>query len=578
MSFLNIISFLGIFFLCAIAWLFSENRNPKYFPWRVVIVGIVLQLILGALIFVIPGTRDGFAVFGGLFNGLFDAVDYAAQFVFGRVLVPDPPDGASIPYLLSPITPGGACAANSAGEVIPGFCGVQLGYIFAFRALPAVVFVTGFVALLYGLGILQVITSIFAKIFYALMRLSGAESLSGVINIFLGVESIITVRPFLAKMTRSELCTILTCGFGTAASSALAVYVGFLQPVFPNILGHLISASILAIPACFLLSKILVPETSVPLTAGRMPDHQTMQELQYPIEREIDRHSVSADPVNQAEPMHPVPSRFSPMDAAIGGAIDGVKVAAWIVAVLILILGLVYLINQLFVGIAALISLTGLSNSDNPILQGIAQFFGDNPLQHILGALFLPLTVLTGVSLQWNELWESSMLIGQRLFQTAIPSYQSLAAATISPEGTRVLSDRAILIVSYALSGFADLAAIGLFVGGAAALVPVRRREIVGLGWKALFAGTLATYMIACIAGFFDGLLGVESSSLLGTPAAPTQTAPAPATSPSPVISPSAVQTAPPILPSPNPAPAAPEVPAAPATSPAPAASSPPAQ
>lgn len=503
MSYLNAISFIGIFGLCAIAWLFSENRNPKYFPWRVVIMGILLQLILGFLVFTFPLTRLALQGFSNVLNVLFDAADFGAQFIFGRNLIPSPPPpGGSLiePLLLAPLPASGACAPGSAGQLVPGFCGIKLGYIFAFRALPAVIFFSGLMALLYSIGVIQAITNVFAKVFYRTMRLSGAEALSGAANIFVGIEAAIVVKPFLAKMTRSELCAILACCFGTAASSTLAIYVNFLRPVFPNILGHLVSASIMAIPACFLLSKILVPETTVPLTADGIPDERMLVDSAEEYDEHgnlIYRDTVAGEPIE----------RVSPLDAAIIGALDGVKMAVSIAAVLILILGLVYLINQIFGGLASL---------PNPI----GSIFKVITLQNILGALFLPLTVLTGVSLEWNELWTSSVIIGRRLFETAIPPYQALAAA--ASDG--LISNRALLIVSYALSGFAHLASVGIFVGGTTALIPSRRKDISELGWKALFIGTLATMMIACIAGVFD----TGAPSILGDPAAAPQTAPAP--------------------------------------------------
>lgn len=450
-------------------------------------MGIGLQLVLGALVFAVPGTRDLLQTFTNLLNVVFDAADAGARFVFGRNIVPLP---GQDPLILSPLAEGASCTPDTAGQVIPGFCGIKLGYIFAFRALPAVIFFSGLMALLYNLGVIQVITNIFARVFYTVMRLSGAEALSGAANIFVGIEAAIVVRPFLAKMTRSELCAILSCCFGTAASSTLAIYVNFLRPVFPNILGHLVSASIMAIPACFVLSKILVPETEMPLTADGIPDEM--------MARALSDHSDQPETVG-GEPI----DRVSPMDAAILGALDGVKMAVPIAAILILILGMVYLVNQIFGGLASLPSPVG-------------DIFKVVTLQNILGALFLPLTVLTGVSLEWNELWASSVMIGRRLFETAIPPYQALGAAAALPAAERIISDRAVLIISYALSGFAHLASVGIFVGGTAALAPSRRQEITELGWKALFVGTLATYMIACVAGVFD----TGSASILGAPAA----------------------------------------------------------
>jgi CNT family concentrative nucleoside transporter len=488
MSFLNLISLLGMFGLCAIAWLFSENRSLKVFPWRVVLMGILLQLVLGALVFWFPVTRWALQVFSSLLDGVFLAADTGASFIFGKNLVPLPSKPAD----------------------------VNLGYIFAFRALPTVIFFSGLMALLQNLGVIQAITGVFAKAFYKTMRLSGAEALSGAANIFVGIEAAIVVKPYLAKMTRSELCAILACCFGTAASSTLAIYVSFLRPVFPNILGHLVSASIIAIPACFVLSKILVPETEIPLTMGGIP-----QEEKAGYDDGF-QETVAGEPIE----------RMSPLDAAIVGALDGVKMAVAIAAVLILILGLVSLINQIFSGLAEIPGVVG-------------DFFKVVTLANIEGALFLPFTFLTGVSLDWNELWESSVIIGRRLLETAIPPYQALASAAARPENP--LSDRAVLIISYALSGFAHLASMGIFVGGTIALIPSRRKDISALGWKALFVGTLATLMIACVAGIYDtgtpGILGDKPTPQVAAPSPSASPTPAAKKSPAPTKSPVSIKS-----------------------------------
>ncbi|MBF2080062.1 MAG: nucleoside:proton symporter [Synechococcales cyanobacterium T60_A2020_003] len=472
---LNVISFVGIFFLCAIAWIFSENRSAKYFPWRVVIWGIVLQLILGFLVFWFPPTKFALNAFSRLLDSVFIAADAGARFVFGPALIPLPGEAPQ-----------------------PG-----IGTIFAFRVLPTVIFFGGLMALLYNIGVIQPVVNFFARIFYRTMRLSGAEALSGAANIFVGIESAIVVRPFLARMTRSELCAILACCFGTAASSTLAIYVRALEDVFPNILLHLISASIIAIPACFLLSKILVPETEVPATA------EGIDQMTTDADQDDSLQQIAGEAIEN----------MSPVDAAILGAIDGMKMAVTIAAVLIFIVGIVSLINQLFAGLAALAG-TGI-----PVLTQIGQVFSVVTIENILGVLFLPLTLLTGVSLDWNEIWMSSVLIGSRLLQTAIPSYQKLGQ--LGAEG--VLSDRAILIVSYALSGFAHIASVGIFVGGLISLIPSRRRDISELGWKALFVGTLATIMIACVSGVFD----TGDPSILGDRATPIPAVETPAPAPS---------------------------------------------
>lgn len=506
MTYLNFVSFFGIFGLCFVAWIFSEDR--KIIPWRVIIWGIGLQLILGYLVFQQPQTREGLRWFSELLDGIFASADTGARFVFGRLLVP--PTGQE-PFALLPLKPDGTCAAGqvllddltSVANATARYCTTnRLAYVFAFRALPAVIFFSGFMALLENLGIIQIVVNVFAKLFFWTMRLSGAEALSGAANIFVGIEAAIVVKPYLARMTRSELCAILACCFGTAASSTLAIYVSFLRPVFPNILGHLVSASIIAIPACFVLSKILVPETGVPVTMGGIPQEDK---------------SVQSDHDGDLENAGgEVMKRMSPMDATIIGALDGLKMAASIAAILILIVGLVDLLNQIFNWLAT-----------------ISDIFGEDRinLKNIQGALFYPLTLLTGVSL--DDSWKASVIIGRRLLETAIPPYQALAQAAQAGE----ISDRTVIIVSYALSGFAHLASVGIFVGGTIALIPSRRRDISDLGWKALFVGTLATLMIACIAGVFDD----GSPSILGEKkkAEPVQVKPATTPSPLPSVSPS---------------------------------------
>jgi len=530
----NIISFLGIFGLCFVAWVFSENRGKEFIPWRVIFWGIGLQLFLGALIFVFPPTRTALEWFTSLLDGVFNAADAGARFVFGPNIVPVP------------------------GQTPQ----VNLGYIFAFRALPTVIFFSGLMALLENLGLIQPVVNFFAVIFYKTMRLSGAESLSGAANIFVGIEAAIVVKPYLAKMTRSELCAILSCCFGTAASSTLAIYVSFLRPVFPNILGHLISASIIAIPACFVISKILVPETEVPVTAGGIPQEEKDDDRDF-IEDDEDSYALREEEEYKPEMAGSEPiERVSPMDAAILGALDGVKMAASIAAVLILIVGLVALINQIFGALAA------LDASENPILAIIGSVFRIVNLANIQGFLFYPLTLLTGVP--FEDSWTASVIIGRRLLETAIPPYRALADAAAAGE----ISDRTVLIVSYALSGFAHIASVGIFVGGTSALIPSRRKDISELGWKALFVGTLATIMIGAVAGVFDmgdpSILGDREPAPIVSPSPTASPIISPAASPSPVVSPSPVAT-PPVAPaSPSPVPSPVPSPAAVTPSPVP--------
>ncbi|MEO1068714.1 MAG: nucleoside transporter C-terminal domain-containing protein [Cyanobacteria bacterium J06638_6] len=468
---LRLISLLGMFGLCFIAWLGSENRRQV--PWRMIQWGIGIQLVVGMLIFLLPLTRELVVWLSSILNALIDASDAGARFLFGSIFVPDPnqtvgPDGAGrwIARALTP--PFTAVPGDRLGEA-----NLDLGYVFAFRSLPQVVFFAAMFSLLYNLGLIQPVVRVFARFFRWAMNISGAEALAGAANIFVGIESAIAIKPFLERMTRSELCAILASMFGSIASTVLGLYAVFLRPTFPSIAGHLMSASVLTIPAAFVLAKILVPEQSTPETLGQVPEIKTAED-----------------------------ERESPMDSLILGALDGVKMAVGIAAALIAILGLIALLNLIFARLAS------LSTSDIGLLSAVGQIFSVITLQNIMGALFLPLTFLTGVSLDWNELWLSSQLIGRRFLETAIPPYIALANA--SAEGT--LSDRALVIVSYTLCGFAHLPSVGIFVGGLAGIVPSRRQDISDVAWKALWAGTLATLMTGCVAGIFF----YEGAAVLG--------------------------------------------------------------
>ncbi|NET88031.1 MAG: nucleoside:proton symporter [Kamptonema sp. SIO1D9] len=470
---LNVISFLGIFGLCFIAWLGSENR--RIIPIKLIAVGVGLQLIIGALVFLIPLTRQFIVFLNDVINAFINAAEAGSRFLFGSIIVPDLSAGPSSPGLAGRWIARaiGSPYITSAGDRL-GANDLDLGYIFAFRALPLVIFFSALIGLLYRLGLIQPVVRVFAKLFRWSMNLSGAEALSGAANIFVGIESAIAVKPFLAEMTRSELCAILTSCFGSIASTVLALYAGFLLPVFPTITGHLMSASVLTIPACFVISKILVPETEIPKTMGEVPE----------------------EPEDESE------TKPSPMDSLIVGALDGVKLAVGIAAVLIAIVSLVALLNSFFGW------LSGLSDAENELSRFIGDIFTYITLDNIFGVLFVPLTFLTGVSLDWQEIWTSSVLIGQRVLQTSIPPYLGLARLSAVGE----LSDRALLIVSYVLCGFAHIPSYGIFVGGLANLAPSRRNEISSLGWKALWGATLATLMTGCIAGVFD----IGNATVLG--------------------------------------------------------------
>lgn len=345
---------------------------------------------------------------------------------------------------------------NEAGEE-------SLGFILAFQALPTIVFFSSLMAALYYLGIMPRLIRLFSKVFTKLMRISGAEALSVSSNIFVGVEANMTVLPYLKTMTRSELCTILAAGMSTTASSVLALYVFLLQKQFPAIAGHLVSASIISAVAAIVLAKIIMPETGKPVTFG-----------------------IEVSPHYQKE--------ASLMEAIINGANEGVKMLVGIVALLLAFLGLVALVDYILSAAGAQINfMTGLSI--------------DWSLKGLLGYLFYPLTLVIGVPP--SDAYEVSRLIGERAVLTEVKAYQDLAVLL----STGALKDpRSAVLAAYALCGFAHVASLAIFVGGTAALVPERTKDLSEIGLRALLAATLACLMTAAVAGTFY----MQGSILLG--------------------------------------------------------------
>ncbi len=328
----------------------------------------------------------------------------------------------------------------------------SLGFILAFQALPTIIFFSSLMAALYFLGIMPRMIRFFSRIFTRFLRISGAESLSVSSNIFVGVEANMTVLPHLGTMTRSEFCTILTAGMATTASNVLALYVFLLQKQFPAIAGHLVSASFLSAAAAIVMSKLILPETEKPETLG-----------------------VDVSPHYERD--------SSVIEAVIRGANEGLKMIAGIAALLLAFLGIVALVDLVLTGTGSRIDrLVGL-----PI---------DWSLKGLLGYLFYPFTIAIGVPAA--DAYEVSRLIGERAVLTEVKSYQDLAVLLAS--GT-LSSPRSAVIAAYALCGFAHVASLAIFVGGTAALVPHRTKDLSAVGLRALAAATLACLMTAAVAG-----------------------------------------------------------------------------
>jgi len=431
MSSLNLVSFGGVVAFATLAWVAGGCRRPV--PWRTVAGAGALLGVLGVLVFLFPPTRTALVALNGAVVKVLVAGNAGSEFLFGPLAV-------------------GPGAATAAGEP-------SVGFVLAFQVLPAVVFFAALMALLYHLRVLQAVVRLFGRLFHRTLGLSGAESLAGSANIFFGVEAATTVRPYLERMTRSELLLLLTCGMSTVASTTLAIYVLFLRETFPQIAGHLISASVLSIPAAALVAKLMLPETGQPETLGRLP------------------------------PLADAGRQPNAMAALAAGARDGLHLAAGIAGLLIAVLGTVALID---------LALGGLAGPFEKTLGGPLD------LGRILGWLFTPLAWLLGI--EGGDLREAGRLLGLRAIKTEVVAYRELA--TLAASGA--VSARTLLVLSYALCGFAHVASVGIFVGGAAALAPSRRGDLAALAVRALVGATLATLITGALAGvFYHGQSGV---------------------------------------------------------------------
>ena len=425
----NLVSFAGIFILMSFAWLCSTDR--KVVNWRVIIWGCILQLLFAIFIFVVPAGASIFMFINDVLVKVIDVAGSGTRFLFGRLALP----------------PG---TTNEWGEE-------SLGFIFAVQVLPQIIFFASLMAVLYYAGLMSWLVRIFAKIFTRLMKISGAESLCASSNIFVGIESATTVRPYLERMTRSELCTVLTAGMATIASTVLAIYILILQKQFPTIAGHLVSASFLSAPAAIIMSKILLPETETPVTLG-----------------------VDIKPYYEKE--------SSVIEAVINGANAGLKLAVGVVALLIAFLGLVALLDFLSVGAGTKIN-------------SLLSLNVDWSLKGLLGYLFYPFTLIIGVPP--SDAVEIAKVIGERAIVTETKSYMDLADLISRGE---LKDPRSAFLATYALCGFAHVASMAIFVGGIAALVPKRTADLSAVGPRALLAATLACLMTASVAGtFFRG-------------------------------------------------------------------------
>ena len=558
----NLISFAGMFVLIAIAWVFSENR--KKFPTRVVVWGLGLQLGFGYLVLAWEPGRVFFQRLNDIFAALLSFSAEGAKFVFASL--GSVGSGSLQDYLvrLSKGSPDPVVQSAVQNGTVPGFS-------FAFQVLPTIIFFSALLSILYYLGIMQKVVLLFAKIMAKTMKVSGAESLSNSANIFVGqTEAPLVVAPYIEKMTRSELMAIMVGGFSNTAGGVLGAYVMMLQGYFPNIAGHLITASLLSAPAAFIFAKVLVPETEEPLTSGEVKMDVPVQDANI-------------------------------LDAVSNGTTVGWQLAINVGAMLISFVAIAALINYCFAwfsaffrdgagmvqfdlmlvgatvallymdklkpitqdtgwwalalvvvaavlsraafgnGVAAAVGFIGFfswlplflkSGEDRgfgkagyvtlgviALMANIGYFaFGpmgpttELSMQLVLGWLHWPIAFVMGVP--YADCLAVGKLLGEKLVLTEFVAYLDLAGQLGQAARGEIakLDGRSIVIVTYALCGFANFASIGIQIGGMSPLAPSRRHDIARLGFKSMVGGALATFMIACVAGvFYQG-----TSTLMG--------------------------------------------------------------
>ncbi len=390
--------FVGIAAILGLAYAISSNRRA--ISRRVVLWGLALQWIFALLVLRVPAGERVLTEAGHVVEQVLGCALKGAEFVFGSELVD--PDGFA-------------------------------GFVFAFRVLPTVIFVAALFAVLYHLGLMQWIVKGLAYLMARLMGASGAESLNVAASLFLGqTEAPLTIRPYLAKLTRSELLTVMTSGMAHVSGGVMAAYFAF--GVAPK---HILTAVIMTAPGTILLSKMIVPETEIPETLGRVaPDKE--------------RPDANV------------------LDAASRGTREGLNLALNIAAMLIAFLGLIALINK------------GLS-------------FANTSLETLFGIAFAPVAYLLGVP--WRDCPAVGGLLGTRTVLNELIAFGELGKIKTT------ISARAFTITTFALCGFANFSSIGIQLGGIGALAPERRADLARLGFRALLAGTLANFLSACIAG-----------------------------------------------------------------------------
>ena len=413
----------GLAVLIGITWLFSNNKRAV--DWKLVATGITLQIAFAALVILVPGGRDVFDALGQGFVKVLSFVNEGSSFIFGSLMDTK-----------------------------------NYGFIFAFQVLPTIIFFSALMGVMYHLNVMQAIVRVMAWSITKVMRVSGAETTSVCASVFIGqTEAPLTVRPYIAKMTQSELLTMMIGGMAHIAGGVLAAYVGMLgggDPVQQAFYAkHLLAASIMAAPATLVVAKLLIPETGTPLTRGT-------------VKMEVEKTSSNI------------------IDAAAAGAGDGLKLALNIGAMLLAFIALIALLNAPLTWIG---EVTGLA----------AAIGKPTDLSTIFGYVLAPIAWVIGTP--WADATTVGSLIGQKVVINEFVAYTELSKIVNGQVPGMSLSDEGRLIATYALCGFANFSSIAIQIGGIGGLAPERRHDLAKFGLRAVLGGTIATFMTATIAG-----------------------------------------------------------------------------
>jgi CNT family concentrative nucleoside transporter len=415
----------GMVFLMTVAWLLSDNK--KKIPWRVVGWGVGLQLLFAFLILHTPAGRYVFDLARRLVEGLLKFTDAGAGFLFGNLYQGVEEPGKTPLMLYDP----------SRGAFVP------VGLVFVFHVLMTIVFFASLMSVFYHLGLMQRVVGAIAWVMRRCMGTSGAETLSASANIFVGqTEAPLVVKPYVDRMTRSELMAVMTGGFATIAGGVLMVYARLGIDA-----GHLLAASVMSAPAALLFAKLIVPETETAETAGG---------AKLAMERQAS----------------------NVIEAAAAGAADGIKLALNVAAMLMAFLALIAVINF---GLGWIGDRFGLSEKLT--------------LARIFGIVFSPFALMIGIP--WSEASDVGNLLGTKIAVNEFIAYLQL-------DGMReTISPRSFDIATYALCGFANFGSIAIQIGGISGIAPGRRADLARLGLRAMIAGALASWQTAAIAGIF---------------------------------------------------------------------------